>query len=159
MLNKVNLLQVFRSVTFTLTYIFIYKIKSYTKMDHKATIQELKRMIGLDTSNRNASTANTATSNNQVNQGKKGGGFQGKHHDLSTKAKISQTQKQRYQYMRQMMKQQQQQNEQTQHFGPIFDLNNPEVTQRIKDIVRELLHEEIKNAIPSRKTMQNIPIF
>lgn len=86
-------------------------------------------------------------------------GFKGKHHDLATKEKISQTQKQRYQYMRQMMKQQQQQNEQTQHFGPIFDLDNPEVTQRIKDIVRELLQSELRSAIPSRKTIQNIPIF
>lgn len=100
-------------------------------------------------------TANTAT-NSQVNQGKRVGGFQGKRHDLATKNKISQTQKARYDYMRQMMKQQQ--NEQTQHFGPILDLDNPEVTQRIKDIVRELLQAELKNAIPSRP-IQNIPIF
>lgn len=100
-------------------------------------------------------TANTAAnSNSQVNQGKRVGGFQGKHHNLATKNKISQTQKARYDYMRQMMKQTQESKE----YGPI-DLDSPSFTQKIKDIVRELLHEEIKNAIPSRKIIQNIPIF
>lgn len=83
-------------------------------------------------------------------------GFRGKHHDLATRNRISQTQKARYNYMRQMMKQQ---NEQAQPFGPIIDLDNPEVTQKIKDIVRELLLQEIKNAIPSKPIRQNIPIF
>lgn len=103
-------------------------------------------------------TANTAA-NNQVNQGNRVGGFKGKRHDLATKTKISQTQKQRYQYMRQMMRQQQQQNEQTQHFGPMLDIDSPELTQRIKDIVKELLKAELKNAIPSNQMRQNIPIF
>ena len=98
-------------------------------------------------------TANTATSNNQVNQDKRVGGFQGKRHDLATKARISQTQKARYNYMRQMMRQQQQQNEQAQHFGPI---DSPELTKMIRDIVRDILNEEVKKAIPTR---QNIPIF
>ena len=82
-------------------------------------------------------------------------GFSGKHHDLATKARISQTQKARYNYMRQMMKQKQQQNEQS-HFGPIIDLDNPEIKQKIKDIVHELLQTELKKATPVR---QNIPIF
>lgn len=98
-------------------------------------------------------TANTATTNNQVNQDKRVGGFQGKRHDLATKARISQTQKARYNYMRQMMRQQQQQNEQAQHFGPI---DSPELTKMIRDIVRDILDEEVKKAIPTR---QNIPIF
>lgn len=98
-------------------------------------------------------TANTAA-NNQVNQGNRVGGFKGKRHDLATKNKISQTQKARYDYMRQMMRQTQESME----YGPI-NLNSPSFTQKIKDIVRELLHEEIRNAIPSKKTMQNIPIF
>jgi len=102
-------------------------------------------------------TANAATANNQLSQGKRVGGFQGKHHDLATKNKISQTQKARYNYMRQMMRQQQQ-NEQK-HYGPIFDIDDPEVTQRIKDIVKELLSQEMKNAIQSRPIRQNIPIF
>ncbi len=83
-------------------------------------------------------------------------GFSGKHHDLATKARISQTQKARYNYMRQMMKQHQ--NEQR-HFGPIFDIDDPEITQKIKDIVREILKAELKNAIPSKQSMQNIPIY
>ena len=98
-------------------------------------------------------TANTATTNNQVNQDKRVGGFRGKRHDLATKARISQTQKARYNYMRQMMRQQQQQNEQAQHFGPI---DSPELTKMIRDIVRDILDEEVKKAIPTR---QNIPIF
>ena len=89
-------------------------------------------------------TANTAA-NNQVSQGKRVGGFQGKHHDLATKNKISQTQKARYDYMRQMMKQQQE----SKKFGPI----------KIKDIVRELLKEEMRNAIPTYTNRPNIPIF
>lgn len=101
-------------------------------------------------------TANTAT-NNQVNQGNRVGGFKGKRHDLATKNKISQTQKARYDYMRQMMKQQQ--NEQANHYGPLFDIDDPKVTQRIKDIVKELLKAELKNAIPSNQMRQNIPIF
>ena len=96
-------------------------------------------------------TANTGTTNNQANQGKRVGGFQGKRHDLATKARISQTQKARYNYMRQMMRQQQ--NEQAQHFGPI---DSPELTKMIRDIVRDILNEEVKKAIPTR---QNIPIF
>jgi len=87
----------------------------------------------------------------------KKGGFSGKHHDLATKNKISQTQKARYDYMRQMMKQQQ--NEQVKHYGPLCDIDNPEFTQRIKDIVKELLKAELKNAIPSNQMRQNIPIF
>jgi hypothetical protein len=55
--------------------------------------------------------------------------------------------------MRQMMRQQQQQNEQAQHFGPI---DSPELTKMIRDIVRDILNEEVKKAIPTR---QNIPIF
>ncbi len=101
-------------------------------------------------------TANTAA-NNQVSQGKRVGGFQGKHHDLATKNKISQTQKARYDYMRQMMRQQQQ-NEQK-HYGPIFDIDDPEITQRIKDIVREILQAELKKAIPNKPIRQNIPLF
>ncbi len=97
-------------------------------------------------------TANTATTSNQVNQDKRVGGFQGKRHDLATKNKISQTQKARYDYMRQMMRQQQQESH---TFGPI-DIDSPSFTQKIKDIVREVLNEEVKKAIPIR---QNIPIF
>ena len=111
----------------------------------------------MDTLRNTTATANTAA-NNQVNQGKRVGGFQGKHHDLNTMAKISQTQKQRYQYMRQMMRQQQQQNEQK-HYGPIFDIDDPEITQRIKDIVREILQAELKKAIPNKPIRQNIPLF
>ena len=111
----------------------------------------------MDRTLRNTTATTNTTANNQVNQGKRVGGFQGRHHDLATKKKISQTQKARYDYMRQMMKQQQ--NEQTQHFGPIFDIDNPELTQRIKDIVKELLSQEMKNAIPSRPIRQNIPII
>ena len=100
-------------------------------------------------------TANTAA-NDQVNQGKRVGGFQGKRHDLATRNKISQTQKARYDYMRQMMRQQQ--NEQK-HYGPIFDIDDPEITQRIKDIVREILQAELKKAIPNKPIRQNIPLF
>lgn len=95
-------------------------------------------------------SATTATNRTGLT---KPSGFSGKHHDLATKNRISQTQKARYNYMRQMMKQQQ--NEQR-HFGPIIDLDNPEVKQKIKDIVHELLQSELKNATPIR---QNIPIF
>ena len=98
-------------------------------------------------------SANT-TANNQLNQGKRVSGFQGKRHDLATKNRISQTQKARYDYMRQMMRQHSQ-NEQSQQFGPI-DIDNPRFAQRIKDIVREILNEEIKKATPIK---QNIPIF
>lgn len=98
-------------------------------------------------------TSTTATNSGII----KNSGFSGKHHDLATRNKISQTQKARYNYMRQMMKQQQ--NEQSQHFGPKLDIDNPELTQRIKDIVKELLKAELKNAIPSNQMRQNIPIF
>ena len=97
-------------------------------------------------------SATTATNRTGLT---KPSGFSGKHHDLATKARISQTQKARYDYMRQMMKQKQQQNEQR-HFGPIIDLDNPEIKQKIKDIVHELLQTELKKATPVR---QNIPIF
>lgn len=93
-------------------------------------------------------TANTATADNQ---GKRVGGFQGKRHDLATKNKISQTQKARYDYMRQMMRQTQESKE----YGPI-DIDSPSFAERVKNIVREVLREEIKNSIPNR---QNIPIF
>ena len=99
-------------------------------------------------------TANAATANNQLSQGKRVGGFRGKRHDLATKNKISQTQKARYDYMRQMMKQQQESKE----FGPI-DIDNPTFAQKIKDIVRELLKEEMRNAIPTYTNRPNIPIY
>lgn len=86
---------------------------------------------------------------------KRESGFKNKHHDLATKNRISQTQKKRYALLNQMVRQHQQ-NEESHKFGPIFDLDNPEITQKIKDIVRELLQEEIKRAIPIR---QNIPLF
>ena len=92
----------------------------------------------------------TSTTTNQVNTRN---GFYGKHHDEETKRRISNTQKMRYDYMRQMMKQHQQ--EQKQAFGPI-DIDNPTLTQRIKEIVRELLQEQIKDATPTRR---NIPLF
>lgn len=85
---------------------------------------------------------------------KREGGFKNKRHDELTKRRISQTQKARYDYMRQMMRQHNQ-NEQSQQFGPI-DIDSPTFVQRIKDIVREILNEEIKKATPIR---QNIPII
>ena len=93
-------------------------------------------------------SATTATNRTGLT---KPSGFSGKHHDLATKARISQTQKARYDYMRQMMRQQQQ--EQKQQFGPI---DSPELTKMIKDIVKDILNEEVKKAIPIR---QNIPLF
>ena len=93
-------------------------------------------------------SATTATNRTGLT---KPSGFSGKHHDLATKARISQTQKARYDYMRQMMRQQQQ--EQKQQFGPI---DSPEHTKMIKDIVKDILNEEVKKAIPIR---QNIPLF
>lgn len=99
-------------------------------------------------------TPNTTTATSELNQDKRVGGFQGKRHDLATKNRISQTQKARYDYMRQMMRQHQQ-NEQNTTFGPI-DIDSPSFTQKIKDIVREILNEEVKKAIPIR---QNIPLF
>ncbi len=99
-------------------------------------------------------TANTTTATSPINQGKRVGGFANKRHDQATKNRISQTQKARYNYMKQMMRQHQQ-NEQSQQFGPI-DIDSPTFTQRVKDIVREILNEEIKKATPIR---QNIPIF
>lgn len=84
---------------------------------------------------------------------KREGGFKNHHHDQSTKNRISQTQKMRYDYMRQMMRQHQQEHKQKQ-FGPI---DSPTLTKMIKDIVRQLLQEEIKKATPIRH--QNIPIF
>lgn len=100
-------------------------------------------------------SATTATNRTGLT---KPSGFSGKHHDLATKARISQTQKARYDYMRQMMKQKQQQNEQKQ-YGPIFDIDDPEINQRIKDIVREILQAELKKAIPNKPIRQNIPLF
>lgn len=93
-------------------------------------------------------TANTATTTTGLT---KPSGFSGKHHDLATKNRISQTQKARYNYMRQMVKQTQESKE----YGPI-DIDSPTFAERIKSIVREVLREEIKNSIPTR---QNIPIF
>lgn len=87
---------------------------------------------------------------------KREGGFKNKRHDELTKRRISQTQKARYDYMRQMMRQHNQ-NEQSQAYGPIIDLDSPKFAQRVKDIVRELLKEEVRKAIPT--TRQNIPIF
>lgn len=102
-----------------------------------------------------SATTNTAitTTNDQSNQGKRVGGFKGKRHDLATKNRISQTQKARYNYMRQMMRQQQ--TEQAQPFGPI-DIDSPSFTERIREILRELLREEIKKATPIRR---EIPLF
>ena len=97
-------------------------------------------------------TANTPTATSEPNQDKRVGGFQGKRHNLATRNRISQTQKARYDYMRQMMRQQQQESH---TFGPI-DIDSPSFAQKVKDIVREILREEIKKAIPTR---QNIPIF
>lgn len=99
-------------------------------------------------------TTNTTTATSPINQVKRVGGFANKRHDQATKNRISQTQKARYEYMRQMMGQHQQ-NEQSQQFGPI-DIDSPTFTQKVKEIVRALLQEEIKKAIPIR---QNIPIF
>lgn len=92
----------------------------------------------------------TSTTTNQVNTRN---GFYGKHHDEETKRRISNTQKMRYDYMRQMMRQHQQ--EQRQSFGHI-DIDNPTLTQRIKDIVRQILQEETGRAYQTR---QKIPIF
>lgn len=118
-------------------------------MEHK-TIQELKKMIGLGTSNRNT------TANTQTNQGKRVGGFKNKRHDQATKNRISASQKARYALMRQQIGQHQQQQE-SHAFGPIFDLDSPKFAEKVRDIVRELLQEEIKKAVPT--TRQNIPIF
>jgi len=96
----------------------------------------------------------TSTSADTRGITKREGGFKNKRHDELTKRRISQTQKARYDYMRQMMRQHTQ-NEESQQFGPI-DVDSPTFTQRIKDIVREILNEEIKKATPIR---QNIPIF
>ena len=95
-------------------------------------------------------TPNTTTATNQLNQTKRVGGFANKRHDLATRNRISQTQKARYAYMRQMMKQQQ---ESKQAFGPI---DSPQLSKMIKDILRELLNEEIRKATP---IMQNIPLY
>ena len=85
---------------------------------------------------------------------KRESGFKNKHHDLATKNRISQTQKKRYALMNQMIRQHQQ-NEESRKWGPI-DLDSPEMSQKIKDIVSELLKEEIQKAIPIRR---NIPII
>ncbi len=85
---------------------------------------------------------------------KRESGFKNKHHDLATKTRISQTQKARYNYMRQMMGQHQQ-NEQSQPHE-IIDIESPRLAQKIRDIVREQLMEEIKKATPIR---HNIPIL
>ncbi len=98
--------------------------------------------------------ANATIDTSPINQVKRVGGFANKRHDQATKNRISQTQKARYDYMRQMMRQHQQ-NEQSQQFGPI-DFDSPALAQRIKDIVREILKEELNKAIPTRR---NIPIF
>lgn len=123
-------------------------------MEHK-TIQELKKMMGLGTSNRNTATTNTIA-NTQTNQGKRVGGFTNKRHDQATKNRISASQKARYALMRQQMGQHQQQQE-SHAFGPILDLDSPKFAEKVRDIVRELLQEEIKKAVPT--TRQNIPIF
>ena len=94
-------------------------------------------------------TSTAATNNRGIT--KRESGFKNKHHDLATKNRISQTQKARYDYMRQMMRQQQQ--EQKQQFGPI---DSPELTKMIRDIVKDILNEEVKKAIPIK---QNIPLF
>lgn len=107
----------------------------------------------MDKSLRTTEPINT-TANDQQNQGKRVGGFQGKRHDLATKNRISQTQKARYDYMRQMMRQHQQ-NEQSQQFGAI-NVDSPILANKIKDIVREILKEEVNKAIPTRR---NIPIL
>jgi hypothetical protein len=96
------------------------------------------------------STATTNTSRGLV---KRESGFKNHHHDQSTKNRISQTQKMRYNYMRQMMKQHQQEQKQ-QQFGPI---DSPQLTKMIKDIVSQIISEEIKKATPIRQ--QNIPLF
>lgn len=84
---------------------------------------------------------------------KRESGFKNKHHDQSTKNRISQAQKARYAYMNQMMKQHEQEHKQA--FGPI-DIDSPSFAQRIKEIVSEILNEEVKKAIPIR---QNIPLY
>ena len=96
----------------------------------------------------------TSTSADTRGITKREGGFKNKRHDELTKRRISQTQKARYDFMRQMMRQHQQ-NEQSQQFGPI-DIDSPTFAQKIKDIVREILNEEIKKATPIR---QNIPLL
>lgn len=96
----------------------------------------------------------TSTSADTRGITKREGGFKNKRHDELTKRRISQTQKARYDFMRQMMRQHQQ-NEQSQQFGPI-DIDSPTFAQRIKDIVREILNEEIRKATPIR---QNIPLL
>ena len=85
---------------------------------------------------------------------KREGGFKNKKHNELTKRRISQTQKKRYALLNQMVRQHQQ-NEQSQQFGPI-DIDNPSLRQKIKDIVSELLREEIKKTTPIKP---NIPIF
>lgn len=124
-------------------------------MDHKTTIKELKRIIGLEKPHGNTETTYTTTTS-QTSQNKRVGGFANKHHDIDTKQRISASQKARYALIRQQIGQRQQQ-EQSQVFGPIIDLDSPKFIQRVKDIVKELLSEEIQKAIP--KTRQNIPIF
>ena len=95
----------------------------------------------------------SATTNTSGGLVKREGGFKNHHHDQSTKNRISQTQKARYDYMRQMMRQHQQEQKQ-QQFGPI---DSPTLTKMIQDIVRQLLQEEIRKSTPIRQ--QNIPIF
>lgn len=97
-------------------------------------------------------TSNTPNTSSQVDTRN---GFYGKHHTEQSKRKIASTQKARYDYLRQLMKQHQQQ-EQSQPFGPIIDLDSPVFVQKIRNIVRELLEEQIKDTIPTR---QNIPLF
>lgn len=102
---------------------------------------------------RNTAATNTAAPS-QLNQVRRQGGFKNKHHDQDTKNRISSSQKARYDYMRQMMGQHLHQ-EQNNSFGPI-DFDDPKLNLKIKEIVREILNEEIKKAIPIR---QNIPLF
>lgn len=85
---------------------------------------------------------------------KREGGFKNKKHNELTKRRISQTQKKRYALLNQMVRQHQQ-NEQSQTFGPI-DFDSPKLRQQIKDIVNELLRDEIKKATPIKP---NIPVF
>ena len=85
---------------------------------------------------------------------KREGGFKNKKHNELTKRRISQTQKKRYALLNQMVRQHQQ-NEQSQQFGPI-DIDTPSLRQQIKDIVSELLREEIKKATPIKP---NIPVY
>lgn len=84
---------------------------------------------------------------------KREGGFKNKHHDLATKNRISQTQKKRYALLNQMVRQHQQ-FEESHKYGPVLDIDNPETSQKIKDIVRAVLADYIQ----SSSIRQNIPL-